>query len=259
MRINVVMDYLVGGAYVGLLRIASKLPQYSWSFTTKVEQQADIVLYMNNHIHYERAKSFGIRHIIQRKTGERSLVVQTPEDLDAVICASKRSYEYTKHSKKILIYNGIDFEQLSHIIPKPNIDLLVAESRIGVGQRVNLACQYAIEHKQHLTILGSKANLVEDTYYKLKASYPQFNWIGTVGMEEALSYIKGCSALIICNPSHGVANQSIEGVAMDKKIVNLANLEIPDKRDIDINVTAKKYDDLFKTLLDSKAFIGGIK
>lgn len=244
------MDYLVGGAYVGNRRIADKLLQYTWTFTTEVKPVADIVLYMNNHRHYERAKSLGIKHIIQRKTGERSLKVPTPDDLDAVICASKRSFEHTNHPKKCLIYNGVDFEYLAGITPKPNIDLLVAESRIGIGQRVDLACKYALQHNRQLTILGSKANLAEDTHYKLKKAYPKFSWMGTVSPDEALSYIKGCKAIIISNPSHGCPNQGIEARAMDKQIITLANIEIPPKDQIDLNLTAKKYDELIKSVMN---------
>lgn len=247
--INVVMDYLIGGAFVGTKRITDKLKHYVWNFSTEVRTKSDIVLYMNNHRHYEAAKLLRIKYIIQRKTGERSLKVPNPEDLSAIICASKKSFEQTNHSKKVLIYNGIDFDLIKSIMPKPNIDLLVAESRIGTGQRVDLACDYAIGQKRHLTILGSKANLIEDTYFKLKSAYPQFDWIGTVSEKEALSYIKGCNAIIVSNQSHGVANQIIESLSMDKQIIRFAEIEIPSKQDIDINITARKYDELIKSII----------
>ena len=249
MIINVVMDYLIGGAYVGNKRIADALPQYTWAFSTEVNPKADLVLYMNNHRHYERAKALGIKHIIQRKTGERSLSTPTPDDLDAVICASKRSWDCTIHPRKTLIYNGVDLDYLSTLTPKPDIDLLVAESRIGIGQRVDLACKYAIQQRRNLTILGSKANLDEDTYYYLKAAYPQFSWIGTVSSEEALTYIKGCQALIVSNPSHGTANQIIEALAMDRPIIRFAELELPPKDQIDLRITAQKYDQLLRNVL----------
>ncbi len=248
-KINVVMDYLIGGAYVGLKRIEAKLPEYEWKFSQEVEEDADILIYMNNHRHYQKAKKLGIKHIIQRKTGERSLKVQSPNDLDAVICASKKSFEHEKHPKKILIYNGIDFDHLSTIAPKEGVVWLVAESRIGIGQRVDLACKYARENKKPLTILGSKANLAENTYNILKNTYPEFNWVGTVAPDVALSYIKGCELLIVNNPSHGVANQIIEAVAMGKKIKAAPGLEIPDIKDIDINNTVIEYIKLFKSIL----------
>lgn len=248
-KINIVMDYLIGGAFVGLERITNKLPQYKWIFSTEVDKESDIIIYMNNNRHYKAAKIYNIRYIIQRKTGERSLLVPTPEDLSAVICASKRSYELTNHDKKTLIYNGVDFEYIKNIQPKEKVDLLVAESRIGIGQRVNEACKYAIEHNRHLTILGSKANLEENTYNILKKTYPQFCWVGTVSPDESLSFIKGCNAIIVGNPSHGVANQIIEAVSMDKQIICLCNsLEIPSKDQIDINVTAQKYHEMIQKL-----------
>lgn len=243
------MDYLTGGAYIGLLRIAHKLDKYDWSFSTEVKPDVDIVLYMNNHRHYEKAKKLGIKHVIQRKTGERSLKVTTPDDLVAVICGSKRSYEHTKHPKKVLIYNGVDFDHVKTIQPKSNIQLLCTESRIGIGQAIHLACEYAIKHNKKLTILGSGEGVAEDTYAKLRKKYPQFNWIGRVEPDEALAYIKACEAIIVSNPSHGCANQILEAVSMDKPIITLANLEIPNKADIDINVTAKKYDELIRSIL----------
>jgi hypothetical protein len=247
MKINVVMDFLVGGAFVGLSRIADKLPEYTWTFTTEA-QPADLTLYLNNHRHYERAKQLGIKHIIQRKTGERSLKVPTPADLDAVICASLKSFNHTTHSRKCLIYNGLDLQHLSTIIPQLNIDLLVGESRIGQGQRVDLACEYALKHNRHLTILGDKANLAEDTYYVLKAAYPQFRWVGQVSPDVALSYIKGCQAIIVSNPSHGCANQIIESLCLGRQIITLADLEIPPIDQLDLNLTAKKYRELFESL-----------
>jgi hypothetical protein len=248
MKISVVMDFLVGGAFVGLTRIANALSEYTWVFTTEV-QPSDVVLYLNNHRHYERAKQLGIKHIIQRKTGERSLKVPTPADLDAVICASLKSFNYTQHKRKILIYNGLDLQHLSTIIPQPNIDLLVGESRIGKGQCVDLACEYALKHNRHLTILGDKANLAEDTYYTLKAAYPQFSWIGQVSPDVALSYIKGCSAIIVGNKAHGVSNTSIEATLMGRQIIDLTGcLEIPPIDQLDLNITAKKYRELLESL-----------
>mgnify|MGYP001579036935 CR=1 FL=1 len=248
-KINVVMDFIVGGAYIGLLSIAHKLPQYQWTFTTEVQPDADIVLYMNNNRHYEKAKKLGIKYIIQRKTGERSLKVITPDDLVSVICGSKKSFEHTKHPRKVLIYNGVDFDHIKIIKPKQNIQLLCSENRIGTGQRIHLACEYAIKHNKKLTILGSGEGVAEDTYAKLRKKYTQFNWIGRVEPDEALAYIKACEAIIVSNPSHGCANQILEAVSMDKPIITLANLEIPNKADIDINVTAKKYDELIRSIL----------
>ena len=242
------MDYLVGGAFIGVKRIADYMTQYEWGFSTEVER-ADIVIYMNNNRHYNRAKELKIPHIIQRKTGERSLKIATPADLDAVICASKRSFDCTNHAKKVLIYNGIDLDYLKTIKPKENIELLSVESRIGQGQRVDLSCEYAIKHKKHLTILGSKANLHEDTYYVLKVKYPQFNWVGSVSPDEALTYVKGCEAIVISNPSHGVANQVIEAILCDKPVIALANIEIPPRDQVDIKITAEKYDALIKSIV----------
>lgn len=250
-NINVVMDYKVGGAYIGLDRISKSLSsEYKWNFTTEIDPKADLVIYMNNHRHYVKAKEYKIKHIIQRKTGVRSLAVQTPNDLDAVICASKRSYEIVNHPKKILIYNGIDLDHINTIKPKENIDLLIAETRIGVGQRAHLGCEYAINHKRKLTILGNGKGLEEDTYDILRKKYPQHNWVGRVSPDEALAYIKGCNAIIVSNPSHGVANQIIEAHAMNKEVIMLCDgLEIPPKDQLDINITAKKYKELIDEIL----------
>ena len=248
--INVVMDYLIGGALVGLERIAFKLPQYNWKFTTEVLKGADIVLYMNNHRHYEKAKQLNIKHIIQRKTGTRSLPIPEPDDLKAVICGSKISYDNSKHDNKILIYNGVDLEYISSIEPKKDVDLLIAESRIGIGQQIHRGCEFAIENKRHLTILGSGKGLNENTYDIWRKRYSQPNWVGRVNPDEALSYIKGCNSIIVSNPAHGVANQIIEALMMNKEIITLCNgLEIPPKDQLDINITAEKYKKLIDEIL----------
>lgn len=124
------MDYLVGGAYVGMGRIARHLDKYTWQITTEVNPNAKILIYLNNNRFYEDGKKYKIPYIIQRKTGERSLKVPNPDDLCALICASQRSFLATNHPKKILIYNGIDFNILEKIIPKKGVDLLVGENRI---------------------------------------------------------------------------------------------------------------------------------
>lgn len=251
-KINVVLSYLIGGAYVGTQRIAKALPQYSWTFTQSPQADADIVIYMNDNKHYVAAKKLGIQHIIQRKTGVRSLKVPEPDDLDAVICASKVSFDNSKHPNRVLIYNGLDFNYLNSIVPKPGIDLLVAESRIGTGQVVEKSIQYAIKHKRHLTILGSGKGLAENTYDKLMKKYPQCTWVGRVKPEVALSYIKGAKGIIISNPSHGVANQALEALAMDVPVILLAPLEIPSKADIDLTNTAAKYAELFDKILSQQ-------
>lgn len=251
--INITLSYLIGGAYVGLQRVAEALPEYKWTFTKTPDSNADICLYMNDHNHYLAAKELGIKHIVQRKTGVRSLKIPEPDDLDSLICGSKASFNNSKHSRKVLIYNGLDFNHLKTIRPKPNIDLLVAESRCGKGQRIDASIQYAIKHKKHLTILGDGKGLAENTYKELRKKYPQFTWIGRVSPDEALSYIKGCNKILIANPSHGVANQALEAIAMGKKIIDLTPgkvLEIPDKKDIDIRNTANQYDALFKSILN---------
>jgi hypothetical protein len=253
-NINVVMDYLTGGALIGLKRIANKLPQYEWKFSTEVLNDADIVLYMNNNRHYERAKQLGVKHIVQRKTGIRSLSVPEPSDLKAVICGSKVSFNNSQHEHKILIYNGVDLDYINKIEPKINIDLLIAESRIGKGQAIHLGCEYALNNKRHLTILGNGKGLDEDTYDKLRKKYPQHTWIGRVSPNEALFYIKCCKAIIISNSSHGVANQIIEAVAMSKEIITLCDgLEIPPKDQLDINITAIRYNELFKGVLNGRS------
>jgi len=246
-KINVCMGYLIGGAYIGMLRIAKALPQYEWCFSTTIDKDAGIVIYMNEHRFYQDAKRLKIPHIIQRKTGIRSLKVKEPADLDAVVCGSAVSYKNSSHKKRVLIYNGIDLEHLKTIKLKPNVEWLIAESRIGIGQQVEKSIKHAIKHSKHLTILGSGKGVAENTYDNLRKKYPMCSWVGRVSPDEALSYIKGCNAIIVSNPSHGVANQILEATMFDKKIINFGNCEIPNKADIDINVTARKYKELINS------------
>ena len=249
--INVVMDVLVGGALTGLQRVSGELKQYNWVYTTNVSTNSDIVLYMNDHRYYVRARELNVPHIIQRKTGVRSFKIQEPDDLSAVICGSKASFNNSVHLRKCLIYNGVDFDYIKTISPKQNIEWLVCESRHGIGQRTEVSIQHAIKHKKHLTILGSGEGVAEDTYKKLCKKYPHCLWVGRISPEEALSYIKGCKAILVANPAHGAANQIIEASAMDKQIIDLSPtpLEIPPKAEIDINITAKKYSELIENVM----------
>jgi hypothetical protein len=248
MLINICLDvWSVGGAELGYKRIASKLPNYSWSFTTDVDPNANLVIYSNNHRFYDQAKALNLP-TIQRTTGPRSYSLPQPNDLKAVICSSIKGYEITKHHNKHLIYNGIDFEHLKAITPIP-CDLLYAPARIGVGQCVETAIKYSKEHRRHLTVLGGKQHLHEDTYKILKRKYPEVCWTGLVDPNVASSYIKGCKAYICPTKTHGVSNAIIECVAQDKTIINLGGVEIPPKDQIDINVAANKYDALIKSVL----------
>ena len=247
MIINVCLDvWAIGGAELGYKRIASKLPQYQWLFTTNVDPSANLVIYSNNHRFYDQAKKLNIP-IIQRTTGPRSYSLPQPIDLKAVICSSKKGYDITNHPNKHLIYNGIDLENLTNI-NAIECDLLYAPARVGIGQMVEDAIQYAQQHKRHLTVLGAKQHLQENTYDVLRSKYPQVRWTGLVDPEVASAYIKGCKAYICPTKTHGVSNAIIEAVANDKSIINLGGVEVPAKQDIDLNVTAKKYDELIRAI-----------
>lgn len=249
MKINVCLDiWATGGAELGYKRIASKLPQYEWAFVTNAEADANLVIYSNNHRFYEQAKKLDIP-VIQRTTGPRSYSLPQPADLKAVICSSKKGYEITKHPNKHLIYNGIDFDQIAAIKPI-ECDLLYAPARVGVGQQVEDAIKYAQKNKRHITVLGAKQHLQENTYDVLRSKYPQVRWTGLVEPEVASAYIKGCKAYICPTKTHGVSNAIIEAVANDKSIINLGGVEVPTKQDIDLNITAKKYNDLIEEVLN---------
>ena len=252
-KINICISYMIGGAHVSMKRLAVFMPQYQWIFAKTPNPDADIVIYMNDDVHYQKAKTLGIPHIIQRKTGIRSLKVSEHDDIDAVICSSLASYQNSKHPRRQLIYNGIDFNHLQSITPKSNIEWLIMESRHGTGQRTEVSIRHAIKQNKHLTILGSGEGVAENTYDKLVKKYPECNWVGRVSPDEALTYLAGCEAILTANPSHGLAQQCIESVALDKCIIDLTPgqiLEIPTKEQIDIKSTAKKYDELFQSILN---------
>lgn len=249
MKINVCLDiWATGGAELGYKRIASKLPHYEWSFTTNVDPSANLVIYSNNHRFYEQAKKLNIP-VIQRTTGPRSYSLPQPADLKAVICSSKKGYEITKHTNKHLIYNGVDFDFIASI-KAIECDLLYAPARVGVGQQVEDAIKYAHKNKRHITVLGAKQHLQENTYDVLRSKYPQVHWTGLVEPEVASAYIKGCKAYICPTKVHGVSNAIIEAVANDKSIINLGEVEVPSKIDIDINTTARKYDEVIREVLN---------
>jgi len=247
-KINICLNYwATGGAENFYHRLANSLPQYEWSFTKKVDKCSDIVIYSNDHSFYEQSKRLGIPTIM-RITGPRSYSLPQPEDLKFVVCSSKKSYDLSTHSCKRLIYNGVDFDHLSNIEPI-QCQLLISEARVGVGQKIEEAIKYSVKHKKHLTCLGSKQHLAENTYYYLKSKYPNVTFTGLVKPDVSLQYIKGCEALIIASSSHGVSNSLIEATALGKNIINLGGVETVNKEDINIKDTAEKYDNLFKSII----------
>jgi len=247
--INVCLDVWgkAGGAEVGYWRIAQKLPQYDWKFTTDVDPTANLVIYSNNHRFYDAAKALNIPTIL-RTTGPRSINMPQPADLKAVICSSKKAYELSTHANKHLIYNGVDFKWLDHVKPI-ECDLLYSPARVGVGQQVEKAIQYAQQNNRNLTVLGSRQHLAEDTYDVLKKKYPAVFWTGLLDPNQALRLMKGCKDYIVPTSVHGVSNAVIEAVAYGKNIINLGGVEVPAKEDIDINITADKYDKLIQEAL----------
>jgi hypothetical protein len=241
--------WAVGGAERGWYRIAGKLSQYDWAFKTEVEP-ADLIFYSNDHRFYEAAKKLNVP-IIQRTTGPRSYNLPQPDDLAAVVCSSQKAFELSAHPKKTLIYNGVDFERLRGI-KEIECDLLYPASRIGVGQKVETAILYALKHNRRLTITGAKQHLAENTHDLLRAKYPQMNWTGLVDEETMLGLIKGCRDVIMPTSTHGISNAIIEAVGLEKNIINLGSVEVPRRDQIDLNETARKYDELIKGVLNGQ-------
>ncbi|MFA5023393.1 MAG: hypothetical protein WC523_00350 [Patescibacteria group bacterium] len=249
--INICLEvWAVGGAEIGYKRVATKLNNYKWLFTNKVSESADLVIYSNSNKFYDQAKRLNIP-VIQRMTGPRSYQLKQPNDLSAVICSSLSGWNASTHSKKNLIYNGVDIEYINKISPIFS-DILYAPARIGLGQEVELAIKYAKYNNRNITVLGSRQHVAEDTYGILKKRYPWVNWTGLVDVDVASAYIKGCNSYICPTKTHGVSNAIIEAVAHGKEIINLGNVEIPPKDQIDINITAEKYNNLIKTILKLK-------
>jgi glycosyltransferase involved in cell wall biosynthesis len=247
--INVCMCYFaVGGAEIFWSRLSKKLPQYKWLFTTEVKPEADVVVYSNDHKFYLQARNLN-KPVIQRMTGPRSYTLPQPEDLAAVICTSQAGWEASSFDGKQLIYNGIDLEYLKTIQPI-KCELLYSPARQGVGQCIDTAIQYAREQKQHLTVLGDRQHLAENTAKLLRTKYPDVAWPGLVAEPIALGYMKGCEAYVMPTPVAGVSNALIEAVAFGKPIINLGHAEIPFLTNIDLNQTASKYDELIRKVLN---------
>jgi len=243
--INVCLGvWAVGGAERGYQRVADKLPEYNWLFTTRVDPSSNLVIYSNGHEFYEQARTAGIPAIL-RVTGPRSHTLPQPDDLSAVICSSKKSYKKSMHKNKHLIYNGIDLEMIDKIEPI-ECDLLYGCARIGIGQRVEKAISYAIKNDRHLTVTGERQHVTENVYDLLRYKYPQVCWTGLLDEKTMLSYVKGCKEGIMPTPIHGISNFIIELTACDKPLINLGGVETVDKTDIDINVTAQKYKELIE-------------
>jgi hypothetical protein len=236
-----------GGAERGYQRIAEKLPEYNWLFTTEVKPGSDLVIYSNNHKFYDQAKKYKIPTIL-RLTGPRSYSKPQPDDLRAVICSNKKAYSISNHKEKVLIYNGIDLDMVSKVKPI-KCDLLYGPARCGIGQKIDVAIKYAIKKKRHLTVTGARQHLAENTYDTLRKKYPQVNWTGLLDEATMLRYVKGCKEGIMPTSVHGLSNFIIELTACDKHIINLGGVETVDKTDIDINVTAQKYGELIEKCL----------
>jgi hypothetical protein len=248
-KVNVCMGiWGVGGAERFWERLARKLPQYTWAFTTEVQSTSNLIVYSNDHRFYLQARNYNLP-TIQRMTGPRSYTLPQPLDLAAVVCSSKAGFEVSQHPRKQLIYNGIDLGHLKTIKPIP-CDLLYAPARNGKGQCIETAIQYAQEQRRSLTVLGDRQHLAENTAEVLRRRYPKVNWPGLVAEDVALGYVKGCNEAIMPTPVHGVSNFLIEAVALHKPIINLGNAEIPLYENLDLNNTAAKYQELFERVLD---------
>lgn len=247
-KINVCLAiWATGGAERGYYRLASALPDYDWSFTTKVEADANIVLYSNDIKFYHQAKALNIP-AIYRITGPRSYKIPCPDDLEYVVCSSNKAYEICKHPRKVKIFNGIDFDSLKDIKPIP-CDLLYGPARLGRTQKVEMAIQWAIKNKRHLTVTGARQHVAEDIEGQLKKKYPQVNFVGLVDEKTMLGLIKGCKDAIMPASGHGLSNFILECISLDKNIINLGDVEIPSKADIDLKNTVDQYDKLFKEIL----------
>jgi hypothetical protein len=237
MKIAIALKYwAIGGAEVGYRRLSNALP-YDFDFVTAITQPYDVVIYSNSHDFYKQAKSVGCKKIIQRTTGPRSYNLPQPNDLHAIVCSSVKAYNKSQHPNKVLIYNLPPSEPAKPI----KCDLLYSPARIGVGQCVDKACDYAYQNQRLLTVLGGKQHLHEDTYYELQRRYPEVQWTGVVNPTKALRYMKGCEDYIVPTSVHGVSNAVIEAVAMNKNIINLGGVEVPDKENIDPSETLKKW------------------
>lgn len=241
--------WATGGAENFYHRLAAKLPQYQWLFDNKVNPEADLIIYSNDHKFYDQAKKLN-KPTILRITGPRSHSLPQPADLKAVICSTQKSHQLSQHPQKTLIFNGVDFDHIASIKPI-KCDLLYAPARIGLGQKVEDAIKYAIKHNRHLTVLGAKQHVQENTYDLLRTRYTQINWAGLVAPDVASAYIKGCNEYICPTSAHGVSNAIIECVVNDKPIINLGGVEIPNKSNIDLNNTARLFQELIERILNS--------
>lgn len=239
--------FAVGGLEIGFYRLAKALPQYKWVFDTNVVK-SDVLIYNNDDRFYHQAKQLGMNNIILRYSGPRSYNLPAHEDLAAVICSSQTSYDLCGHPRKRLIYNGIDLDYVAGIKPI-KCQALVANSRVGKGQAVDVAIKWAAQNKKHLTVLGGRQHLHENTYEELKKQFPWVCWPGLVTPEVASAYIKGCDIYVMPTKIAGISNAIIEAVINNKPIVNIGNVELPPKDQIDIKVSASKYDELIKGLI----------
>lgn len=247
MKVNVCMDYwAVGGAERFFQRLKAEIKSHEFVFTTEVVPEADLVIYSNNDKFYHQSKKLN-KPAILRITGPRSYSLPQHEDLAAVICSSQKSFELSKHKRKILIYNGVDIKKFDTIDPI-ECDILYGCARVGLGQKPELAIQYAKKHNRNITITGSRQHLSENTYKMLKKKYPEVHWTGLLEEDEMLRYVKGCKAGIMPTSVHGVSNFIIECVAADKPIINLGRVEIPNKNQIDIAISAYNYDKLISQI-----------
>lgn len=251
MKINVCLNIWgkAGGAERGYERLSNALNQYQWSFTTKVDDTADIVLYSNDHKFYEQAKMLN-KPTIFRLTGPRSYNLPQPDDLKYVVCSSQKSYDLSSHARKVKILNGIDFDSLKDIKPI-KCDLLYGPARIGRTQKVELAIKWAIDNNRTLTVTGARQHVAEDIEGQLKAKYPNVKWTGLIDEKTMLRYIAGCKSAIMPASGHGLSNFVIESIAFNKPIVNLGKVEVPRKEDIDLKNTAQQYDKLFQSILNT--------
>jgi len=232
----------VGGAPLFFRRLFKALPEYQWiEVSPNQSYTADLLIYGNLHSFYEQAQC----PCILRTQGARSLSMPQPTDLKAVVCSSRLAYERSTHPARVLIYNGVDKAHLDDLQPI-QCDYLCGDGRVGQGQRTINAIRYTND----LTVLGDGSGVSnDDTYQRLKKTYPHINFAGLVDEDTSYRYVKGCKGLLITNPSHGVSNMGLVAKYFNKPIINLSGgpVETPDPPDI--KECAEQYRALIESII----------